>query len=377
MRILFATSIKSWGGGEEWMLSAARGLAERGHQVALAARPGSAIDARASGSAIERVDVPFARDFDPASMRIVHAFCRSWRPDLLCLNMDRTLRTAGVAARLAGVRSVIPRRGSEFPLKDGWIYRWTYQRVATSMIVNSRATERALLQGVTWRPAGRIHVLLNGVDARRFDRPRPRAEIRAALGVPGEAFLIATIGELTTRKNPALLVRALRRPGAPPAHAIFAGEGPERERIVEEARAAGIDGRVHVLGFRDDVPDLLGASDLLVHVAHVEGFGYAIAEAMMAGIPTVASRVSSIPEIVEDGVTGILVPPDDADALARAIDAYARDPERRRRDGAAGRARAHAEFDLERRTDELEAIFDQEIRRTSSPPRSAGTRSGR
>ena len=160
-------------------------------------------------------------------------------------------------------------------------------------------------------------------------------------------------------------------------HAIFAGEGSERALILEEARASGILDRVHVLGFRDDIPDLLGASDLLVHAALVEGFGYAVAEAMMAGIPTVASRVSSLPEIVDDGVTGILVPPDDVDALARAIDAYAGDPERRRRDGAAGRARARAEFDLERRTDELETIFDQEIRRTSSPPSSAGTRPGR
>ncbi len=370
MRILFATSIKTWGGGEEWMLSAAHGLARRGHAVSLAARPDSAISKRAAHDGLPVVSIPFRHDFDLASMISVHSFCRSWRPDLLCLNMDRVLRVAGLPARLAGVGAVIPRRGSEFPLKDVILYRWTYQRIATAMLVNSRATERSLLRDVAWRPAGRIHVLPNGVDSSRFAALRPRLNVRRAIGVPEDAVLAASIGELTGRKNAIALVRAIGSlaHAGPAPHAIFAGDGPERPRILDEARALGIGDRIHVLGFRDDVPHLLGACDLLVHVARVEGFGYAVAEAMMAGLPVVAARVSSLPEIVDDGVTGLLVSPDDDAALARAIDLYARDPERRARDGAAGRRKAITHFELERRTDELESIFEEEIRRSSSRP---------
>jgi glycosyltransferase involved in cell wall biosynthesis len=368
MRLLFATSIKTWGGGEEWMLSAARGLTARGHAVSLVARPESAIEARASQLGLHVHPVPFRHDFDLVSMHAVYSFCRSWRPELLCLNMDRVLRVAGPAARLAGVGAVIPRRGSEFPLKDGILYRWTYTRIATAMLVNSRATERTPLRDVRWRPAGRIHVLPNGVDSSRFVSLRPQGDVRRAIGVPAGAVLAASVGELTTRKNAVALVRAigaLARTGSAP-HAIFAGDGPERSSILEKARALGIEDRIHVLGFREDVPDLLGASDFLVHAARVEGFGYAVAEAMMAGLPVVAARVSSIPEIVDDGVTGVLVPPDDDEALARAIGSYASDPARRKREGNAGRARALAHFDLERRTDELESIFEDEIRRSSS-----------
>ena len=107
MKVLFATSIKSWGGGEEWMLSACRGMKERGHAVTLAARPGSAIAARAIRQGISCMEVPFRHDLDADSFWRVYRFCAKEHPDLLCVNMDRVLRVAGSAARAAGVRCVI------------------------------------------------------------------------------------------------------------------------------------------------------------------------------------------------------------------------------------------------------------------------------
>jgi glycosyltransferase involved in cell wall biosynthesis len=151
-------------------------------------------------------------------------------------------------------------------------------------------------------------------------------------------------------------------PRHPEIHALLVGEGPLRRALHEEAARSGLSSNLHLLGFRDDVPDLLHASDVLVHTARVEGFGYVIAEAMAAGLPVVATRCSSIPEIVQDSTTGTLVEPEDHAALVRAIEAYAADPARRRRDGHAGLLRARSEFDLERRMNELEKIFELEIR---------------
>jgi glycosyltransferase involved in cell wall biosynthesis len=371
MRLLFATSIKAWGGGEEWMLSACRGLLRRGHDVTLAARPGSAIRTRAARENIPLLDVPFRHDLDVVSFLSIYRFCRRQRPDLLCLNMDRVLRIAGSAARAAGVPCVLPRRGSEFPLKNGIFYRWSYRKIATGMIVNSWTTARTLLRDIPWRPAGNLHVLLNGVDLSRYANPRPRERTRAELGIPAASPVIITLGELTERKNPAAALRAMSTlfPRHPQLHALIVGEGPLRDSLEREAARGGMKDNVHFLGFRTDVPDLLHAGDILVHTARVEGFGYAVAEAMAAGLPVVAVRASSIPEIVDDGSTGILVEPDDDAALAAGIEAYLNDAERRKRDGDAGHARVRARFDLERRIDELEKVFEQEIRETNPTSR--------
>ena len=347
------------------MLSAAAGLRARGHEVVLAAKDASVIATRARGAGLDVSPLPFAADADVVSFLRAYRLCRARRIEAAIVNMDRVLRVAGIAARLAGVRVVLPRRGSEFALKPGPLYRWTYRHVATGMIVNSRATERTLLAGVPWRPAGRILVLPNGVDTRRFAAGRPREETRRTLGIPADALVLLAVGELTPRKNPALVVAAaarLRARGLDP-FLLFAGDGAERESLQAGIAAAGLTGRARLLGFREDVPDLLAASDVLVHASRVEGFGYAVAEAMAAGLPVVATDASSLPEIVADGETGILFPPDDEVRLAEALAVYLRDGERRRRDGECGRARVHREFSRERREDELETLLREEIAR--------------
>ncbi len=343
------------------MVSAAQGLAARGHDVELAAKPGSALRERAIEAGLATHGVGFRSDADVGSFLAIYRLCRRFRPDALILNMDRVLRVAGPAARMAGVPVVLPRRGSEFPLKNGVHYRFTYQRIATGMIVNSRATAETLVREIAWRPAGTVHIIPNGLDLARFDSPRARGEVRAELGVAPDTLLMVVLGELTSRKNASLLIERMPELlAAAPMELALIGEGAERERWESLARTRGVEGRVRFLGFRRDVPDLLGAADLLVHPARVEGFGYAVAEAMAAGLPVVATDASSLPEIVVPGETGLLFPPEDGDALVEAILTYARDPERRSADGHRGRARAEREFSLARRLDDLELILREE-----------------
>jgi starch synthase (maltosyl-transferring) len=210
---------------------------------------------------------------------------------------------------------------------------------------------------------GRIRVIPNGVDVERFAHGAPRAQTRLALGVPDDAPVLLAVGELTTRKDPQLLLDALARlhaHGLRPC-LLLAGDGAERPRLEQRASELRLAEHVRFLGFRTDVPDLLAAADLLVHAAHLEGFGYAVAEAMAAGLAVVATKASSIPEIVVDGETGLLFPPGDADALAAAVETYLGDPERRARDGARGRERVRTEFSRSRRLEELEGFLREEI----------------
>ncbi|HMB71884.1 MAG TPA: glycosyltransferase [bacterium] len=370
MRILFATSIRTWGGGEEWMLANARGLANRGHEVSLTAPAGSAVLQRSRAAGLRCFQAPFRADLDLQSFARVHRHCMHHRIQAMVLNMDRVLRVGGTAARLAGVPVVLPRRGSEFPLKDGLLYRWTYRRIATGMLVNSQATARTLVRNLAWRPAGRVHVLPNGLDPARFDGARSRDSVRDDLAIDPHARVVLAVGELTARKNAALLVDAAPAIAAavPNLCILIAGAGAEEERLRRRIRDNGMEARIRLLGFRDDVPDLLAAADLLVHPARVEGFGYAVAEAMAAGLPVVATNASSLPELVDDGVTGVLFPPEDRGALEGAVIDYLNDPEKAAAHGAAGRARAHREFRLDRRLSELEELLEREIADAEGAP---------
>lgn len=365
MEILFATNLQAWGGGEKWMLTAATALRDRGHGVTLAAPEAAVIRTRARAVRLATLPVSFARDFDPVSWWRVFTHCRRRRVDVLCLNMDRVLRIAGAAARAAGVKVVLPRRGSEFPLKGHLNYRLHYRRVATGVIVNSQATAATLCRDISWRPAGDVHVVYNGLDLAPFADPHPRAQVRAALGLHDEDLVLINVGELTARKNAALLVRVLPalREEFGSVRMLLVGEGPERENLLSLARELGVADAVHLLGFRDDVPDLLAASDVLVHPARVEGFGFAVAEGMAAGLPVVATRASSLPEIVVEGATGFLFPSDDGPQLTAALRRYLADPALRRAHGQAGRRRVAAEFEIGVKMDQLEQLFLSELAR--------------
>lgn len=365
MEILFSTNLRAWGGGEKWMLTAATAMAQRGHGVTVAAPGGSEIARRAAAGGLPVLPVRYRGDLDLASWLSVFRHCRRARVDLLCCNMDRVLRVAGAAARVAGVPAVLPRRGSEFPLKDRPAYRFAYRQLATGMIVNSRATARTLTRGLDWEPAGRLHVLYNGLDCAPFRTGVDRAALRAELGVAAGATLLASVGELTTRKDHMCLVEALPRlveqDGA--VELVVVGEGPEREPLLHRARELGVADRLHLPGFRDDVPALLQASDLYVHPARLEGFGYAVAEAMAAQLACVVADASSLPEVIEDGRTGALFGVGDPAALAAACAPYLQDPARRAAHGAAGSRRVDQEFEQERQMDRLEAIFREEVQR--------------
>jgi len=156
-----------------------------------------------------------------------------------------------------------------------------------------------------------------------------------------------TVARLRPPKDVMTLVRAiaLLPPGS--ARATVVGDGPERADLAEEVRRLGVEGAVDLVGEREDVADLLAAADVFALPTLSEGLPMSVLEAMAAGLPVVAAAAGGVPELVEDGQTGILVPPGRPDALAAALGRLAADPALRRRLGGAGRRRAEAHFDIE------------------------------
>ena len=169
MNLLFASCIPTWGGGENWMLSAMLGLRERGHRIHLAGRSGSELVLRARAENMVCTEIDYRGDFDPRTFWRFFRLCRSGQIDVLCLNMQRVLRIAGPAARLAGVKAVIPRVGSQAPLGGKPSHVWAWKYVANGIIANSRATGQTLLESASWLPPDRVRIRSEDTDISPLD----------------------------------------------------------------------------------------------------------------------------------------------------------------------------------------------------------------
>lgn len=231
---------------------------------------------------------------------------------------------------------------------------------ATRVVAITRAVRRTILEdGV---PESRTRVIYYGLDEVRLARG-DAGGLRSELGIGADAVVAASIGSLIHRKGFDILLRSakLLEARCPTLHLLIVGDGPLRGELVEQARALGL-GRVHFLGERQDVGAILrGASDLLVSATRSEAFGMTFIEAGACGLPVIGPAVDGVPEAIEDGVTGILVPPEDPERLADALERLAGDPGLRRRLGNAGRERAERDFTRARYVREFESLYEELI----------------
>lgn len=253
------------------------------------------------------------------------------------------------SARLAQVPRVVhtrhhgPDLGSSRRALAGmaWASRWV-DRVAC---VADDGARRAAAEGID---ASKIQTIWNGIDLARFADQDP---------APGGPAVV--VARLVPEKGIATLLRAtaIITRQAPEFRLEIAGEGPDRPALEALANELNLDTRVRFLGRVDDVPALLGRAGMLVLPSRKEGISLTLLEAMARGLPCVATRVGGNPEVVIDGETGLLAPPEDPEALARAILALWTDPARAKALGKAGRARAELHFDIRRTVATYESIY--------------------
>ena len=258
------------------------------------------------------------------------------------------------AARLAGVPVVVHgEHGREVTDPHGRNarrnrLRRTLSPLVTRFVAVSHDLARWLVEEVRL-PAGKVLTIPNGVQLERFGRTGAQ-EARRQIGLPAEAPVVGTVGRLDPVKDQAGLVRSFAglRAGHPDALLILAGDGPCRAELVRLIADLGLEERVRLLGDRPDIPLVLGAMDLFVLPSIAEGMSNTLLEAMASGLAVVATRVGGNLELVEDGVTGRLVPPQDPAALAGSMAAYLEDPHLRAIHGKAARERATEQFGLDR-----------------------------
>jgi glycosyltransferase involved in cell wall biosynthesis len=273
-----------------------------------------------------------------------------------------------LAARLVGVPAVIHQ-------PHGHIFYGYYGAGRTALFVTlERLAARWTDRIVTLTPRGIEEHLARGIGRREQYRTVPsgvptsalrarspgRAEARARLGLPDDAFVVAGLGRLVAIKGFDLLVAALPALAAavPSARVVLVGDGPERMALEAQAESLGVSDRLLVTGATPDVAVGLAAADALAAPSRNEGMGRALVEAMALGLPVVGADVGGIPAVVTDGETGRLVPPDDAGALAAALAELGRDAALRAKLGAAAAARAEA-FSTEVAHAAMRAVYDE------------------
>jgi glycosyltransferase involved in cell wall biosynthesis len=293
---------------------------------------------------------------DPLGLVELIRLCRRIRPDIVHANSSKAGILGRVAARIAGVPvRIFTVHGWAFAQYHGLaskLYLWLDRLVrplTTSFICVSQRTRDA---GIAARTCGRNEttVIPNAVDV--------AAAPRTALD--GNPPRVISVGRLKEPKDFVGLVRVLTRVHAPFRAAII-GDGPDRGEV--EAAA----GEVELLGERADVPAQLADSDVFALWSRSEGMPMSVAEAMAAGLPVVASDVGGVPELVQDGVTGLLVTSGDEAALAAALELLLQDRDLRRRLGAAGRERALDLFDVARFRAAHLQLYATELERLAQP----------
>ncbi|MFZ5449072.1 MAG: glycosyltransferase [Thermodesulfobacteriota bacterium] len=224
----------------------------------------------------------------------------------------------------------------------------------------SQGVKDYLVKEIGLKP-DKIRVVPNGVDMARIDAARPGAKVSQELGLAEGVPVIGLVGRLDHwGKGHKELITALAQiKERYPCHALIVGGGRREAEIKQLAESLGLAGEVHFLGQRQDVPDLLHAMDIFVLPSYSEGVSLALLEAMAAGLPVITTAVGGNPEIVAHGVTGLLIPPRDAGALAQALERLLADPAGAAQMGRNARRFVAAHYSLERLGREVNAIYEE------------------
>jgi len=243
-------------------------------------------------------------------------------------------------------------------------YRKFWLCRAHAVVAVSHAALDSYLAACGPRPPARVAVVHSGIDAKGFEASGYRVDLRRHYGIPRDAPVAGIVGSLDSLKSPQTFIRAAGLLAAqfPSLQLLFVGKFRDpgyRCETLSLVNKLGLTDRCHFVGHQANPSPFFRAMDLLVHPSRSDAFPLVLLEAMAHGKPIVASRVGGIPEAVQDGVTGLLVPPGDHEELARAIGSLMTDSDRRRLFGERGRRRVEEEFSLERHLGDILRLYSE------------------
>jgi len=345
--ICFFNSNKVWGGGEKWHHDFALLMRDRGYPVHVVTNAQSELYERLRGEPgikLFKTSVGNLTFLNPLALgRLVRHFRRE-KVDTVVMALPSDVKTGGVAARLAGVRQIIYRRGLAAPVKNSAMNRFLFGRVVTKLITNSMETLRMfLVNNPEIIDRSKAHLVHCGFDVEEFDA----LDSEPIYTRQGDEIVIGNAGRLCRQKGQDILLdiaRILKDRGRN-FTVLIAGKGEEEDALKAKAKALDVEDVVRFMGFVTNMKGFQASLDIFALTSLWEGFCYVQMEAMVLERPVVAFDISSIPEVLAHGETGFLVPP----PLSEAGDASS---------GDSGAVRADGPVGAEAFADKLELLMD-------------------
>jgi glycosyltransferase involved in cell wall biosynthesis len=331
------------------------GLTARGHQVVVATRPSERWEARTKAAGIRYYPVPMRSEIDLRSAMRLARIIRRHRIQVVHAQKGRARTLALMAGLIVKIPVLILNRGVSFPLDPFNRLGYTIGRV-TGIVAVCESIKRGLVQAGV--PADKIEVIYSGTDTDRFHPGLDGGAIRRELGVAEHDFLITQIGVRSWKGNDDVIA-AMAGVVAEVSRARLLIVGARRpETLSEIARRHGVEARVHVLGYREDIAEILAGSDCCVDASWAGlGLTGTLRESLAVGTPVIGTDLEGNPELVIDGETGFLVPPRDVAALTAAILRMIREPELARTMARKGSERVAAMFSTRAKLERTEALY--------------------
>ncbi len=351
LKILHIDPERNWGGGEAQVFGLLAYLAARGHRNDLLTDPAGALWARCQSLAVTTRPIHVRNDIDLRYVPALRRLIENQRYDVVHFHTKRAHALSLWLPRFRGGPKYVVTRRMDYPERRNFYTNWLYNRRVDGVVAISGAIRDALIEaGVE---AGKIRLIPSGIDVEAFSSGLAAHKRERAVAVVG------CLAALEVRKGQRLLLEAaaVLKNQAVEVEIRFAGDGPERAALEVLASRLGLSDRVCFLGFVPEPAGFLAAVDIVALPSLYEGLGVSALEAMAAGKPVVATRVGGLAESVIDGVTGFLVPPKDAPALAEAIAMLVRHPARAAAMGEHGREHVARNFSLAQTARQNEAFY--------------------
>jgi glycosyltransferase involved in cell wall biosynthesis len=344
IRVLHTESSPGWGGQENRILNECIGIQKLGAKTYILCQPDSILAQKARDVGIEVFTTPMRKSYDLKTIYYTVKLIKKLKIDVINTHSGKDTYITGFAGKISTRKPLIVRtRHLALPITSTFSYKILADLVVT---VSEYVRNYLISKGIN---PEKVYAIPTGVDLEKFNPDKVNKNLRAELGLDENIPLIGTVAVLRKKKGHHILLEAIPEVlrEIPEAIFVFVGDGPQRKNIEEKIKQYGLSKNVIMLGHRNDIPQILNSIDLFILPTLQEALGTSFLEAMAMGKPVIGSDVDGVREVIDDGINGYLVSPNEPRLLASKILEILKEPNLAYKMGQAGRKKVEKKYTLE------------------------------